>query len=81
MLDCRKVPGVGKYLMFFHGSGPKKEIEGDFDRNASIGIAWSDDLEHWDWPRGRSLGLKLAGNETSEVSGQKSQPCVRQQSR
>ena len=40
----------GKYLMFFHGSGPKTEPQGDFDRNASIGIAWSDDLVDWEWP-------------------------------
>lgn len=41
---------IGKYLMFFHGSGPKTEEEGDFDKNASIGIAWSDDLINWSWP-------------------------------
>ena len=29
----------------------KKETEGDFDRNASIGLAWSDDLAVWAWPR------------------------------
>lgn len=40
----------GKYIMFFHGSGPKTESEGDFDRNASIGIAWSNDLINWNWP-------------------------------
>ena len=40
----------GKYLMFFHGSGPRTEQEGDFDKNASLGIAWSDDLLHWNWP-------------------------------
>lgn len=40
-----------KYIMFFHGSGPKTETEGDFDKNASIGIAWSDDLLNWDWPK------------------------------
>lgn len=39
-----------KYLMFFHGSGPLKEKEGDFDKNASIGIAWSNDLKNWYWP-------------------------------
>jgi hypothetical protein len=39
-----------RYLMFFHGSGPLTEKEGHFDRNASIGIAWSDDLIHWKWP-------------------------------
>lgn len=39
-----------KYLMFFHGSGPLTEKEGDFDKNASIGIAWSNDLINWAWP-------------------------------
>lgn len=50
VLDARKIPGVGKYLLFFHGSGPRRESEGDFDRNASIGLAWSDDLVTWSWP-------------------------------
>jgi hypothetical protein len=36
--------------MFFHGSGPLTEAQGDFDKNASIGIAWSNDLIHWNWP-------------------------------
>ncbi|MEO6870370.1 MAG: hypothetical protein ABI168_12035 [Ginsengibacter sp.] len=40
----------GKYIMFFHGSGPLTEEQGDFDENASIGIAWSDDLTNWSWP-------------------------------
>ncbi|AWV97242.1 hypothetical protein [Arcticibacterium luteifluviistationis] len=44
---------LNKYIMFFHGSGPKKETEGDFDKNASIGIAWSSDLLNWDWPTKR----------------------------
>lgn len=44
VLDCRKVPGVGKYLMFFHGSSPI-----DF-APASLGLAWSDDLKTWSWP-------------------------------
>lgn len=39
-----------KYLLFFHGSGPLKEKQGDFDKNSSIGIAWSDDLKTWNWP-------------------------------
>lgn len=50
IVDCRKIAGIGKYLLFFHGSGPKTEIEGDFARNASIGLAWSDDLIDWSWP-------------------------------
>jgi len=36
--------------MFFHGSGPLTETQGDFDKNSSIGIAWSKDLIIWDWP-------------------------------
>ena len=39
-----------KYLMFFHGSGPLTEKQGDFDKNASIGISWSNDLINWEWP-------------------------------
>jgi predicted GH43/DUF377 family glycosyl hydrolase len=38
-----------RYLLFFHGSGPKTEKDGDFDKNASIGIAWSRDLKNWEW--------------------------------
>jgi Glycosyl hydrolases family 43 len=44
-IDCK----IKRYLMFFHGSGPKTEEEGDFDKNASIGLVWSDDLLHWKW--------------------------------
>ena len=50
VLDLRHEPTVGKYLMFFHGSGPEDETT-MFDINASIGIAWSDNLLNWDWPR------------------------------
>ena len=50
VLDCRSIPSVGKYIMFFHGSGPLTETEGDFDKNSSIGIAWSNDLQSWAWP-------------------------------
>ena len=50
VINLKEKEAVGTYLMFFHGSGPKSEKEGDFDKNASIGIAWSDDLHSWDWP-------------------------------
>jgi len=50
VVDLTRVPGVGAFLMFFHGSGPLTEREGDFDRNSSIGVAWSRDLLHWHWP-------------------------------
>ena len=36
------------YLMFFHGTGPRDERV-DFDRNASVGLAWSRDLVRWEW--------------------------------
>ena len=36
------------WLMFFHGSGPEDESV-NFDNNASIGLAWSRDLRHWEW--------------------------------
>jgi hypothetical protein len=39
----------GNYVMLFHGSGPLTEEEGDFDKNASIGITWSKDLLYWEW--------------------------------
>ena len=38
-LDGRDVAGCGKWILFFHGSGPKTEAEGDFDRNASIALS------------------------------------------
>ena len=50
VVDLRGIKGIEKYIMFFHGSGPKKESEGDFDKNSSIGIAWSNDLVNWEWP-------------------------------
>ncbi len=51
VIDLRRVKGVEKYLMFFHGEGPKMENKQDtFDAHCSIGIAWSDDLAQWDWP-------------------------------
>jgi hypothetical protein len=49
VLDLRADPAVGKYLMFFHGTGPDPE-PAVFDTRACLGLAWSDDLLHWDWP-------------------------------
>ena len=51
VINLKKESHFGKYLLFFHGSGPKTEEEGDFDKNASIGIAWSNDLKNWNWPK------------------------------
>jgi hypothetical protein len=49
VLDLRANPAFGKYVMFFHGTGPAPEPE-VFDTRACIGIAWSDDLLTWRWP-------------------------------
>lgn len=49
VLDARAVPGVERYLLFFHGSGPEDERT-MFHTFASIGIAWSEDLKVWHWP-------------------------------
>jgi hypothetical protein len=51
VINLKNNKNFGKYVMFFHGSGPKTEEEGDFDRNASIGLAWSSDLKNWNWPK------------------------------
>ncbi|GAB3999146.1 hypothetical protein GCM10028807_48540 [Spirosoma daeguense] len=53
VLNLKHIPAFGKYVMLFHGSGPQTEDGGDFDKNASLGIAWSDDLQHWQWPTQR----------------------------
>lgn len=45
LLDARQVEGVGKWLLFFHASGPRKEHEGDFDRNASLALVRADSVE------------------------------------
>lgn len=50
VIDLRSVNRLGKYIMFFHGSGPRTENEGDFDKNSSIGLAWTENLSNWDWP-------------------------------
>jgi hypothetical protein len=49
VLDLRSEPRVGRYLMFFHGSGPEDERT-MFDHHASLGLAWSADLREWHWP-------------------------------
>ncbi|WP_248930647.1 hypothetical protein [Paenibacillus hamazuiensis] len=62
LLDCLDVEGIGKYLLFFHGTGPQGE-DVIFDTHACIGIAWSEDLVEWHWPQAnrttRSNALNL----------------------
>ena len=49
VMDGRALPGLGRYVMVFHGNGPLDE-QAYFSTHASIGIAWSDDLKTWRWP-------------------------------
>lgn len=48
VLDLTMNAEFGKYLMFFHGSGPEDE-ETMFDHHASIGLAWSDEIGFDAW--------------------------------
>ena len=53
VIDLTYNQKFGKYIMFFHGSS----MEGakpvyNAHNNASLGIAWSADLENWEWPDG-----------------------------
>lgn len=53
--DLRKVPGIGKYVMVFHGTGPEPEPV-KFLTHGCIGIAWSEDLKTWSWPGKQDSG-------------------------
>lgn len=44
VLDGTKEPGVQRYLLFFHGDTPHA-----FPFSASLGMAWSRDLVHWEY--------------------------------
>ena len=50
VLDLRDEPTIGKYLMFFHGSSTEGCALQETHAHASLALAWSDDLEHWEWP-------------------------------
>lgn len=51
VLDLRDDLKIQKALLFFHASEkPESEI---FPQGTSLGIAWSDDLLHWDFPSSR----------------------------
>ena len=51
VIDLTDHEKIGKYVMFFHGSteeGAKPFYNAH--NNASLGIAWSDELVNWEWP-------------------------------
>jgi hypothetical protein len=69
VLDLRKVPEVGRALMFFHGSRyPEEDARGGFDSFASLGIAWSSDLRRWYWPGGGKRTPTSLGSKQLTVS-------------
>lgn len=47
VMENTDIPDLPRYLMFFHASRFPESIE--FDCNASIAIAFSDDLTNWYW--------------------------------
>lgn len=50
VLDLWGEPAVEEFLMFFRGSTRAGcEIKGSHG-HSSLGLVWSDDLEHWEWP-------------------------------
>ncbi len=50
VLDLRNAPEIGKYIMFFHGATREGRQKWDIHGNASLALAWSDDLKTWEWP-------------------------------
>ena len=57
VIDLTDNQKFDKYIMFFHGSSEEgaKPIY-NAHNNASLGIAWSSDLETWEWP-GKKQGF------------------------
>ena len=50
VLDMRHDPRVGRYLLVFHGATPRGRAQTGFHGEASIGLAWSQDMTRWYWP-------------------------------
>ena len=51
ILDLRTEPAIGRYLAFFHGETKEGREFWHNHGNASLGLAWSSDLLHWQWPK------------------------------
>jgi hypothetical protein len=50
VLDLRRESCVGKYVMFFHGDSKAGKKQHRAHGHGTLGMAWSDDLIHWQWP-------------------------------
>ncbi|GEM_PF-1135144 len=48
-IDLKNEPGINKNIMFFHGD-KSGEVLNRAHKEASLAIAWSDDLINWYWP-------------------------------
>ena len=51
ILDLRDEPGIAKFLMVFHGCSVEGKLASSIHGRASLGLAWSEDLERWFWPK------------------------------
>lgn len=49
VFELTDYPEMGKYVMFYHGSRKMDGVHENISQ-CSLGIAWSDDLVHWEWP-------------------------------
>ena len=47
--DFRHVDFMGAYVMLFHGSSHQWDKNRNPHGHCSIGVAWSDDLDRWNW--------------------------------
>ena len=68
LLDLRRDPAVGTYLLTFHGATPRGRRVRAHHGEASIGIAWSDDLVRWHWPGNPGPGRAAAGSRKPRLS-------------
>jgi hypothetical protein len=59
VLNLKEDPRVGKYLMFYHGTESDRPHE--HIGICSLGIAWSDDLINWNWPK-KPDSVEKSGN-------------------
>ncbi|TKG88748.1 hypothetical protein EYV94_26675 [Puteibacter caeruleilacunae] len=51
VIDLTGNKNIGKYIMFFHGGKHDDRVPvRNCHHNASLAIAWSDDLINWEWP-------------------------------
>ncbi len=50
VLDMREHPDVRQFLLFFHGTPKAATAARETHGEASLALAWSEDLEHWHSP-------------------------------